>query len=299
MFQTVTPSVTPIDLVSPMRIAEGPPGQVLVSDSRQNKIVALDEDTLAPLWSFDVQGTPMAVGFAAGLVLVGNATTHNVEVYRLKGPPTAPTLEFQFNLGMTPPDTPGNIRTPSDVAIDKDARLAFVLDSGDHRVKIFTLDGNEFSEIPPPDSSAPLLSPTAIAIDPVRQEVVVSDYGNPNGYFSAAVAASIAIYTYSGEFLARFNGNVGTTDVQFARPQGLAIDSQGHIFMAESVRGQIFEFDRATGSVANKLGAFGNGPGELMLPLDLLIDRKSGDLMVTNNMLGRIEILSAATGGVQ
>ena len=118
-------------LESPMRIAEGPPGQLLVSDSRQDKVYAIDETNLAPVWSFDVQGTPMAVGFAANLIFVGNASTQNVEVYRLKGAPKGPskTLEFQFNLGLTPPGVPGNIRTPSDIDLDKNAQLAFVLDS--------------------------------------------------------------------------------------------------------------------------------------------------------------------------
>ena len=294
--QTRAPSGPALPLVSPMRIAEGPPGQVLVSDSRQDKIVALDENTQAPIWSFDVQGTPMAVGFASGLVLIGNASTHNVEVYRLKGSPTGPKLKFQFNLGFTPPDTPGDIQTPSDLDIDEDAGLAFVLDSGEHRVKVFSLDGTAVSSFPPSDSPARLFSPTAITVDPVRQEVLVSDYGDPNGYFSATVAARIMVYTYGGEFVTMINGGVANRDFQFARPQGLGTDSQGRVFMAESVLGQVFVFDRATGGVVKKLGSFGDGPGELMLPLDLLIDRESGDVLVTNNMLGRIEIFRAAGG---
>ena len=41
-------------LDSPMRIAGGPPGQILVSDSRQDKVFAIDQESLAPVWSFAV-----------------------------------------------------------------------------------------------------------------------------------------------------------------------------------------------------------------------------------------------------
>ena len=60
---------------SPMRIAAGPPGEILVSDSVQGKVLALDSTTLTVDWSFDVQGSPMAVAYAANLVFIGNATT--------------------------------------------------------------------------------------------------------------------------------------------------------------------------------------------------------------------------------
>lgn len=283
-------------LLSPMRISPGPPGQVLVSDSRTNNIVAVDEVTRTPIWSFAVEGSPMAIGFVSNLVVVGNVARHAVEVYRLRGARTSPDLDFQFALGFPPPE--GNIRTPSDLAIDKDAGLVFVLDSGARSVRVFSLGGSEVDSFPPPQSAVPLLSPTAIALDPVRQEVLVSDYGDPNGYFSVNVAARIMVYTYAGEYVTQIDGGVAVKSAQFARPQGLAVDAQGRVFMAESLIGQVFVFDRTTGALLEKLGGFGDGPGELMLPLDLLIDRKSRDLMVTNNMAGRIEVFRGA-GGLQ
>ncbi len=295
------------DLVSPMRIAEGPPGQVFVSDSRQDTVFAIDEDSLAPLWSFPVAGNTMAVGFAANLVLIGNETNQNVEVYRLKGAPKGPRkmLEFQFNLGHTPSGMAGTIRTPSDLAVDKRVRLVFVLDSGERKVKVFDLGGNTITVFPAEgDQGPPLLSPTAIAVDPLRQEVLVSDYGDPNGslFSGAAVPARIVIYTYGGQFLRRING--GSADgvvvapaARFERPQGLAVDVQGRVLMVEAVRGEVFVFDGAAGGLLGKLGTVGEGPGELRLPLDVVL-LDSGDLLVTNSMNGRIERL-AGSGGRQ
>ncbi len=285
-------------LDSPMRIAEGPPGQMLVSDSRQDKVFAIDETSLAPVWGFDVPGTPMAVAYAANLVFIGNASTHNVEVYRLKGSQKGPgkTLEFFLNLGLAPAGVPGNVQTPSDVDLDKDSQLAFVVDGGERKVKVFDFAGNFVSAFPAL-GDPPLLSPTAIAVDTLRHEVLVSDYGDPNGSFTANVPARIMIYSYSGMFLNKIDGGVNNPDYQFDRPQGLATDGQGHIFMAESVAGQVFVLDRTTGAVVNKLGSFGDGPGQLELPLDLILE-KNGDLFVTNNMLKRVEVFRGA-GGLQ
>ena len=294
-------------LDSPMRIADGPPGQVLVSDSLQDRVYAVDHGNLAPVWSFNVPGKPMAVGFASNLVLIGNASTHNVEVYRLKGAPkgSSKALEFQFNLGGTPAGMPGTIRTPSDLAIDKDAGLVFVVDSGERSVKIFGLDGQPRAAFPTP-GEAELLSPTAIAIDPQRQQVVVSDYGDPNGTMSfsgsqAAVPARIMIYTYGGQLVRQINGGTAGTvtvppEAQFERPQGLAIDALGRIYVAESVRGEVVVFDGATGSVVTRLAEFGDAPGQLRLPQDVVIDSKSDDLLVTNTMNHRIERLAIAGG---
>jgi len=293
--QGPSPAGPPVPLVSPMRIAEGPQGQLLVSDSRQDLVVALDEDSRTPIWSFDVLGSPMGIGFSANLLFVGNASTHNVEVYKLRGPRAAPTLEFQYTLGFTDLAMPGTIRTPSDIDIDKDAQVVFVLDSGNRRIEVYSFAGTHLATLPPP-SSPPLLSPTAMTIDPVRQHVLVSDYGDPNGFFGANIAARIVTYTYAGDFISMIDGGVTNVQAQFARPQGLATDSFGRVFVTESARGQVLVFDRDTGSLVTKLGGFGDGPGELKLPLDLLIDRKSGDVLVTNGMLGRIEVFASAGG---
>jgi len=54
--------------------------------------------------------------------------------------------------------------------------------------------------------------------------------------------------------------------------------------------GQVFVFDRSTGNIVNRFGSFGQESGQLELPLDVVLDLKSGDLFVTNNMLQRVEV---------
>lgn len=279
-------------LVSPMRIAEGPPGQLLVTDNREDMIFAISDDDLGIAWSFNLPGRPMGIAFWSNTVFVGNATTRNVEVYKLKGLPrgAGKTLEFQYNLGFTPPGQTGSIQIPSDIAVDPDLDLVFVVDSGARQVRIFDFKGNPVQSFPG-STDPPLLSPVAIAVDTVNKEVLVSDYGDPNGSFAAKVPPRLMIYNYAGTLLKQINGYPMTVaSNEFARPQGLAVNGLGSIFMVESVHGEVYVIDRNSGQVTRKISSFGSDPGQLQLPLDILLVRKSGNLYVTNNMGKRIEV---------
>lgn len=284
-------SVEPV-MVSPMRIAGGPPGQLLVTDNREDTIFAISEDDLSVLWSFQLASRPMGIAFWANTLFVGNATNQSIDVYKLKGAPGGPgkTLEFQYALGPTVPGQLGNIRIPSDLAVDPSLELVFVVDSGARQVKILDFKGNPVHSFPG-TTDPPLLSPVAIAVDPVNKEILVSDYGDPNGAFSAKAPPRLLIYSYAGILLRQINGYpMADPSREFARPQGLATDGKGKIFMAESVHGEVYVIDRNSGQVTKKISSFGNAPGQLQLPLDLLIREKSGDLFVTNNMCKRIEV---------
>ncbi len=272
----------------PKRIAESNGGSLVVSDPSLGGIAAVDQASLEILWVCPVPGEPLAVGTWNNLLFVGNATTHHVEVYRVAGP--GKKIEFLYNLGAQEQATATFFQVPSDIAIDKQQRLVFVLDSASRQVNVFDVRGSFLYTISP-SGEATLLSPTAIAVDETRQEVLVSDYGDPSGTFfgGARTAARILFYTYNGTYLGQIDGAH-----RFARPQGLAVDDVGRVYVAEALLGQIFVFNRSTGEIVNKLGSFGEAPGQLQLPLDVVLDQKSGDLFVTNNMLQRVEVFRGA-----
>ena len=79
---------------------------------------------------------------------------------------------------------------------------------------------------------------------------------------------------------------------KFSRPQGLAVNEQGHVYVVDSVRGQVLVFDRDTQQGVTIIGSLGPGPGQLQLPLDIIIDGASKDLHVTSNRNRRIEVFN-------
>jgi DNA-binding beta-propeller fold protein YncE len=133
--------------------------------------------------------------------------------------------------------------------------------------------------------------PTAIAFDPVRREILVSDYGEVDDFRDPRVQ----IFDESGNLVASISGKAGMIGYRFYRPQGLAVDAAGRILLVDAWSGQVLILDRTTGETVSTLGGYGTDPGELMLPLDLVIAGESSDVFVTNNRPGRIEVF--AEGG--
>ncbi len=278
---------------NPRRIAQGPNGQVLVTDRRYDAVVAVDRNSLEPVWSTPLpqEGTPFGLAVMKRLVFVGNTSTKNVEVYRIHGsgePDT--TLRFAHNLGKIPTGAIGPFENPIGIAADANEKLVFVLDGAAKRIEVYKPNGSIQFGFEPRDSEGVLLSPVSLAVDELRREILVGDYGNPAPYWAgcsfcgAAAPARILIYDYRGELLFEIRGD-GTThsSARFARVQGMAASADGRIFAADPLGGRILVFDRYSGALLQELGTQGSEAGQLMLPLDVWLDNETGDLFVSNN----------------
>lgn len=278
-----TPAPT---IQNPRRITEGPVGQLLVSD-RRGWIVAVAKDSLEPVWGFQLlqEGAPFGVATSNQLVFVGNTETKNVEVYRLVGSGGGTTtLKFEHNLGGTAAGATGSIQNPISIGVDRKAQLVFVLDGDEKKVKVFESGGPLVNAFEPRDSAGELLSPVSLAVDETRQEVLVGDYGDPSGSSRAKTPARILIYDYTGTLQFQIKGDMSTHwSTRFARVQGMATSADGRIFAADPLGNRILVLDRVSGALLSELGTEGVQPGELMLPLDVTLDAKSGDLFVSNN----------------
>jgi DNA-binding beta-propeller fold protein YncE len=291
------PSVT-----NPRGIAEGPSSQVLVADRTASSIIALDSSTLDTVWSFLLppEGKPFGLATYGRLVFVGNTETHNVEVYKLspnkKDPLQPMMLEFQYNLGFTPPGQLGSLERPNSIAVDAKKNRVFVLDAGDRKIKVFDVRGALLDIITPTDNQGLLLNPVSIAVDSRRQEVLISDFGDPSGFFSVARPGRILIYSTDGQYLSQINGNGSTNSAtRFVRPQGLAVTPSGRILVAEALGSRILVLDRKNGALLGEIGSPGSDPGQLRVPVDLFLDSRTGDVFVSNSRgARRVEVFRGA-----
>ena len=289
-------------VLNPRRLAPGPTGQILVSDRSHLAVMAVDMETLEPVWSFTFpeEGSPFGLATTRKLVFVGNTTTNNVEVYKMvsshRDPLQPVTLEFQYNLGFTQPGQPGLFSNPVSIAVDTKKNRVFVLDSAEKKIKVFDVKGKMLDVFAPVDSQGLVLSPVAITVDSRRQELLVSDYGDPGGFFRTARLGRILIYSTDGELISQINGD-GTTNstTRFVRPQGLRVDRWGRIYVAEALANRILVLDRNTGAKLAEVGSSGAEPGQLLGPLDVLIDSRTGDLFVADvGGARRVEVFRGA-----
>lgn len=258
-----------VSLLSPVRIAAMDDGPLLVSDYAAGSICMVNRNTLRVLRCFTVAGRPSGVAWSQDRIYVGNEAAGTVEVYNPGG-----LLLFRFG-------AEGAIKAPGGIAVDAGSGMIFVADGFEKNIKVFDRDGRPLYTITGDTSgSGHLVNPVEVAVDPSRGEILVSDYGDPADTFPAR----IRIYDLAGNFITALSGKRGG----FSRPQGLSVRGD-LLFVADGMLGQVLVFDRSTLVRVRTLGSFGTGPGQLMLPLDVLADPASGDVFVTNNRMGRVE----------
>lgn len=261
------------DLRGPVRIARMPSGKLLVSDPKMGGVALVNLRKERPARVIEIPGRPIGIAFGWNKLFVGNEATHAVEVYSRRG-------RYLYALG----ENDSHVERPTDIALDIRAGLVFVSDTGSRQVVIFHQRGERLGTIPGTGQRA-LHQPTGIAVNPERREVLVSDFGKP-GWFAAV--AWVKIYGYDGQYL---DGIAGNRDdgFGFSRPEGMALDSGGRIYLVDSLRGQVLVFGRFSKQGLATFGRLGRIPGSLMLPLDAAIDGRTGNLFVTNHLNRRIE----------
>ncbi|NIQ98252.1 MAG: hypothetical protein GWN87_32010 [Desulfuromonadales bacterium] len=278
----IQPNTTPLALASPVRIDTQSETVLVASDAYREAVHVVDTASLEVRQSIRIAGEPCGVAAFGEGVLVGNLATQAVEFYPLSG---AEHTTFAAGIGR-----------PASIAVDAAGDRVFVLDGVAEVVRVFDADGVHLRDVPA-SGEITLTRPSALMFDASAQELYVSDFGDPGN----SIAASVKVYSVDGIFLRAISGegqNVGGWFNPeyvdgFSRPQGVAV-VEGTLYVADSLLGQLVAFDAVSGSYIASLGTFGEGPGELYLPLDVEPDG-SGNLVVSSN--GNASLVTLSTGG--
>jgi Protein of unknown function (DUF3224)/NHL repeat len=83
-------------------------------------------------------------------------------------------------------------------------------------------------------------------------------------------------------------GTTGTGNGQFRRPTGVAVDSDGNVYVTESWNDRVQKFD-SDGAFITKWGSRGSGNGQFLNPYAVAVDPTSGDVYVTDNENERVQ----------
>jgi DNA-binding beta-propeller fold protein YncE len=170
----------------------------------------------------------------------------------------------------------GEIIRPNDIAIASND-LIYVVASDENLVKVFNPDGSfrySFGGAGKDDGQFDF--PTGIAIDEENGEVLVSDFLNKR----------IQIFDHEGDFIRKIGGGWFSNVVD--RPQGIAVDVQGRIYVVDPKQACVLVFD-ASGELLTTFGEYGKHKGQLRIPLDIVINER-GDAFVTSYQNSRVEI---------
>ncbi len=244
-------------------------GKVYAADTGSSAVFVMDEKTRA-LQLIGEEGnlvTPVAIAFdSKGLLYVSDSRSKKIQGYDSKG-------KLKYVLG-------GRLEFvhPTGIAIDKVLNRLYVVDTKAHNIKAFDIETKEllFTIGTRGNEDGEFNFPTNVSIDRRNSNIVVCDTQN----------FRIQIFNKDGDFIRRF-GKIGDRPGMFARPKGVAVDTEGHIYVTDSAFNNIQIFDD-TGTLLMYFGGAGRGPTQFRLITGIYIDEKD-KIAIADGFSGRIQ----------
>lgn len=195
---------------------------------------------------------------------------------------TVPPATYTFNATLSGPGTgDGQLIGPRGAAVDSSGNL-YIADTGNDRIQKFTSSGAFLAKWGTDGSAdGQMNQPYDVAVAP-DGSVYVADTSNHR----------IQKFTSSGTFLAKWggvgSGGPGVGDGQLVQPEGVATDSVGNVYVADSGNDRIQKFS-ASGAFIAKFGSTGAGDGQLNRPSDIAVDA-SGTIYVLDGGNSRVQM---------
>lgn len=124
---------------------------------------------------------------------------------------------------------------------------------------------------------------------------MVIDIENRLLYVSDVSLDQVLVYDADSMKLLRKIGTAGknhtlTTQGDFAKPTGLALDKDGNLYVCDTLNDRVEEFD-ADGNFINAYGKNGDGPGYFARPKGVAID-SDGHIWVADGMQDRVQVFT-------
>lgn len=165
------------------------------------------------------------------------------------------------------------------LAVDDDDRL-FVSDGKMHRVIIFNAKHEVEGQI-----SEGLVDPVGLAIDTTNRFLYVVDTQQDQ----------VIVYDADSLKLLRRIGTGGknhflTSPGDFGAPQGVALDSEGNVYVTDTLNNRVEIFD-ADGNFISLFGKNGDGPGYFARPKGIAVDG-DGHIWVADQMQDRLQVFN-------
>jgi DNA-binding beta-propeller fold protein YncE len=173
---------------------------------------------------------------------------------------------------------PTKLAKPTGIAVDPSGRL-FVADATLNRVFGYAPDGTLAVAI---GHDGEFDNPAGIAIDGPRQLVYIADTKKHRVFCYSTVDGSPV----------RAIGRRGSDPGEFNFPTNIAVDSQGRLYVSDTLNFRIQSFD-PEGKLLNVFGTLGDTPGSLNRPKGIGVDA-DGHIYVADTSFNNFQIFDQA-----
>ena len=266
-------------------------GGYYVTDPRIGSLFIYDV-FMVPQGEIKGLNKPLGVAVnAQGHILVGNDGRDNIEIYD----PTTGDLLGIFGEGA--------VKMPNAITFDLAGNI-YVTDSRKHNIKVFDPAYNLIKTIGRAGEGEDEL------YFPIDAEIIVSSSGGTANAQELFVADNgnfrVQVFDLDGKWLRSitFGGTSGTNCswmtgiceipgvAPFTRVQSLDTDSLGRLHVVDAFAATVSMFDPVTGDYLGSYGGYGEGPGFLLVPKDVLITGADLSIVIAGDG-SRIEFFSA------
>lgn len=266
----------PVVLQRPVAGVVDESGRILVTDNSRGAVYVFDENEgLLDVWemaeglSHFISPSGIALG-PEGRVFVSDADLKRVVLLDRHGE----------GVGVIGKD---QLKRPTGLAWDAEAALLYVADTGAHQIKVFDVTGRLVRTIGHRgERPGEFNFPTHLALGDGK--LVVADTMN----------ARVQVLSLDGSAPPLVFGERGLQVGNLVRPKGVAVDSEGDIYVVESYYDHLLVFDRK-GRFLLPIGGTGKTIGKFYLPGGVWIDARNR-VYVADTFNGRVMIFQFLGG---
>jgi DNA-binding beta-propeller fold protein YncE len=259
-----------MDIVKPYGVVYDGNSKLFIVDTGKKGILVFDlksggTDFINSIGSYGILGEPIGIAIdGEGRLYVSDTKLHKVVVFRKD-------YTFSHFIGVN-----GELENPVGLAITKDQKRIFIVDSALNCVKQFDLSGNFLGEFGKRgDNQGEFYFPLGIALN-----------NNDTIYVVDSFHFAVQAFDIEGNFLFSF-GPIEQKVSRFARPRDIAINSENLLFVTDALNHNVQIFDRS-GRFILEFGNAGLDEGQFRLPAGIFI--ADNEIYVSDSINRRIQI---------
>ncbi|MBI4730205.1 MAG: hypothetical protein HY775_12035 [Acidobacteria bacterium] len=260
-------------VAAPRAVARDPLGKLLIADTGNNRVLRVDPESGAVLFSWGGEGgapgqfrAPSGIAASdSGRIFVSDTGNDRIQMFSLGG-------AYLGGFGSAG-GAPGQLASPRGLAVMPDGNL-LVADTGNNRLQVLTPAGQPVAVIGAPGTApGELAVPAAVSV--YGDRIYVADTGNDR----------VQRFTLAGAVDAVWGGS-GSAPGCLSAPAGILAGALG-VFVSDSGGNRIQHFTRS-GLPVEWWGSEGSAQGQMRGPAGLALD-EAGTLWVAEEAGNRLQ----------